>query len=305
MSSEEAKVAGLIESLKDGRLRLDQYLFGFQDDRCLRLQDLCDILRSGSTISMDSFLSAHPERPLSLDELLNVVFEGDHHVLGSIHRETITTLRAKLSFLPPRHADRSSSFLRLGDALLRRYSQWAQKDDLEEAIWCYEEALSLIPNSHYYYVETLLGLCSSLFQRYHLMGHADDLDNLLLYLELQCDVLYRKRSLLPPVEVQIFRPSPILDVTPITQPEFRAFQFLLAPVLAFFTQLLAKLVCLLPTRFPPHIFYRDIIYEILTIYGIRTAQSKQVSSPPWRRDVHSLPRFCRFRYPFYLQYQSA
>jgi hypothetical protein len=223
--SEEAKVAGIIESLKDGRLRLDQYLFGLHDDRCLRLQNLCDMLRSGPTnqpIPMDSFLSIHPERPLSLDELLNA-FEGDHHIHDSIHRESITSLRAKLSLLPTRHTDRSSSFLRLGDALLRRFSHWAQKEDLEEAIWAYEEALSLISNSHYYYLEALLGLCSSLYQRYYLLGHADDRKNLLFCLELQCDVLNRQRSLLAPVEVQLCRPSLDIDVTSIAQ--FRAFQF--------------------------------------------------------------------------------
>jgi hypothetical protein len=225
VSLEEAEVARLIESIKDGRLRLDQYLFGLHDDRCLRLQDLCDMLRSGSTnqpIPMDSFLSAHPERPLSLDELLNIS-KGDLHVHGSIHRQSITSLRAKLSLLPTRHADRSSLFLCLGDALLRRFSQWAQKDDLEEAIWSYKEALSLIPNSHYYYLEALLGLCSSLYQRYCLLGHDDDLNNLLLYLDLQCDVLSRQRLLLAPVEVQLCPPSPILDVTSIAQS--RAFQF--------------------------------------------------------------------------------
>ena len=225
MSSEDAKVEGLIESIKDGRLRLDQYLFGLDDDRSLRLKDLCDRLRSGSTnqpIPMDSFLPAHPERPLSLDELLNV-FEGNHHEHGPIHRQSIISVRAKLSLPPTPHADRSSSFLQLADALSTRFSQWSQKDDLEEAIWSYEEALSLIPNSHYHYLEALLGLCSSLYQRYYLLGHADDLKNLLLYLDLQCDVLNRQRSLLAPVEVQLRRLSPALEVTSMAQS--RAFQF--------------------------------------------------------------------------------
>jgi hypothetical protein len=302
--SEEAKVAGIIESLKDGRLRLDQYLFGLHDDRYLRLQDLCDMLRSGSTnqpIPMDLFFSVHPERPLSLDELLNV-FEGDHHVHGSIvQRDSITSLRAKLS-LPTRHADRSSSFLRLGDALLRRFSQWTQKDDLEEAIWSYKEALSLIPNSHYYHLEALLGLCSSIYQRYYLFGHADDLKSLLSYLDLQCDVLNRQSSLLAPVEVRLYRPSPVLDVTSIAQS--RALQLLLAPSLAFFTQLLAKLVCLMPTQCSHHIFYHDILYRIPNIYWIYTSQTKRLCSPSWR-NVRPLPRFCRFGHPFYPQYQSA
>ena len=182
------------------------------------------MLRSGSTnhpIPMDSFLSIHPERPLSLDELLNH-FEGDIHGQGSIHRQSITSLRAKLSLLLTRHVDRSSSLLHLGDALLRRFSQWTQKDDLEEAIWSYKEALSLIPNSHYYYLEALLGLCSSLYQRYYLLGHADDLKNLLSYLDLQCDILNRQRLLLAPAEVQFCSESPsALDIVRIANPRGR------------------------------------------------------------------------------------
>ena len=227
MSTEEAKVAELIGSLKDGRFRLDQYLFGLHDDRRLRLQDLCNMLRSNTTnqpIPMDSFLSAHPERPLSLDELLNIS-KGDVHVQGSIHRQSITSLRSKLSLLPTQHADRSGFLIGLGDALLRRFSEWAQKDDLEEAIWSYKEVLSHIPKSHYYYLEALLGLCSSLYQRYYLLGHADDLKNLLLYLDLQCDILDRQSSLLAPVEVQLCPPSPILNVTKVSKvTEFKRIQ---------------------------------------------------------------------------------
>lgn len=198
MLSEEVKI---IESIKDGRVTLDQYLFGFHadgnSDHCLRLRALCNALRSGSTnlIPESSFLIGHPQRPLSLDELCD---RGFHD--GSIQRRSIVSLRAELSSQP---ADRSSCLLRLADALSRRFSQWAQKDDLEEAIWSYEEALSLIPNSHYQYLETLLGLCSSLYQRFCLMGHAHDFQNLLRYLELECDVLDRCPSLLAPVEASL------------------------------------------------------------------------------------------------------
>ena len=155
---------------------------------------------------MDSFLPTHPERPLSLDELLNK-FEGDLQVEGSIHRQSIINLRAELSLLPTRLADQSGTLLRLGDALVRRFSQWAQKDDLEEAIWCYKEALSRIPNSHYYYLEALLGICSSLYRRYSLLGLPDDLNNLLLYLDMQRDILNRQPSLLAPVENRLCSPS--------------------------------------------------------------------------------------------------
>ena len=220
------------------------------------------MLRAGSTISMDLFLSTHPERPLSLDELLDV-FEGDHHAHGSIHRESIISLRAKLSFLPPRHSDRSSSFLRLGDALIRRFSQWAQKDDLEEAIWSYEESLSLIPNSHYHYLEALLGLCSSLYRRYHLLGHADDLKNLLLNLGLQCDVFNqnRQRSLLAPIEVLLFSPSPVLNDSLTVQA--RAFPFPPGPNNNVLYPA-HKSFCFMLTQCPHNnFFYRDLRYRIL------------------------------------------
>jgi hypothetical protein len=182
------KVAGLVESIKDGRFTLDQYLFGFQGDQCQRLEDLCNALRSGlanGSISKSSFSIGHPERPLSLDEILKIC-NGDFHVQ---ERQSISSLRAELTSLPPQRADRSNCLLRLADALSRRFSQWAQTDDLEEAISSYEALLSLIPNFHYQYLEALLGLCSSLYQHFYLLDQADDLKNLLRYLELQYDVL--------------------------------------------------------------------------------------------------------------------
>lgn len=178
---------------------MDQYLFGFQD-RYFRLQYLCTALRSGSInqpISRPSFLTGHPQRPMSLDELLKICNGGFHFT----ERQSILSLRAELNLLPSEHANRPSCLLRLADALSRRFYQWDQRDDLEEAIWFYQEALSLLPNSHYHYLETLLGLCSSIYQRY-LLGDADDLQNLLRYLDLQYDVLNQQRSLLAPIQAQ-------------------------------------------------------------------------------------------------------
>ena len=203
MLSEEAKLT-LIESIKDGKLTLDQYLFGSQDDHRFRLQYLCTALRSGSTnqpISMS--LAGHPERPLSLDELLKIC-NGDFHV----ERQSILTLGAELNLLPSDHANRSSCLLRLADALFRRFHKWDQRDDLEEAIWSYEEALSLLPKSHYEYLETLLGLCSSIYHRFYLLRHDDDLKKLLRYLDLEYDELNQKRSLLSPVESQFKKLRP-------------------------------------------------------------------------------------------------
>ena len=202
MLSDEGKLAELIESIKNGRLTLDQYLFGFPGDHCL-LQNFCKALRSGSTNQPTSAsLMGHPDRPLSLDELLNMC-NGGFHVQGSTQRQSIVSLRAELTLLSSQHVDRSSCLLRLADALFRRYYQWTQRDDLEEAIWSYKEALSLLPSSQYRYLETLLGLCSSLYQRFYLLGHEDDLKDLLRYLELEYDMFNVRRSLLAPVEAQL------------------------------------------------------------------------------------------------------
>lgn len=201
MLSDGAKLAELVESIKDGKLTLDQYLFGFQDDHRFRLQYLCTAFRSGTLnqLNMSSSLPGHPQRPLSLDELFKLC-NGDFQV----ERQSILSLRAELNLFPSEHASRSSCLLRLADALYRRFYQWDQRDDLEEAIGCYEEALSLLPNSHYQHLETLLGLCASIYQRFYLLGHADDLQKLLRYLDLQYDVLNQQRSLAP-VEAQFIK----------------------------------------------------------------------------------------------------
>lgn len=217
MLSEEVKVAVLVKSIKDGKFSLDQYLFGFHSDHCLRLQELCNALRSGSTnqsTSMPSSLIGHPERPLSLEEVLKICNE-DFHVQG---RQSITSLRAELTLLPSQHADQSNCLLRLSDALSRRFYQWAQLDDLEEAISSYEVLLSLIPDSHYQYLEALLGLCSSLYQRFYILGHADDLQNLLRYLNLQCDVLNQQGLLLAPVQAQLGKLSRVSESTQEAEP---------------------------------------------------------------------------------------
>jgi hypothetical protein len=205
MLAEEVKVAGLIKSIEEGMFTVDQYLFGFRGDQCLRLRDLCNALRCSSTdqpISISSFLIGHPERPLSLDEILKIC-NGIYPISVQRfmrRRQSISSLRTELTLLPLssqyHDVDRSSCLLRLADALSRRFSQWSQLDDLEEAISSYEALLSLIPNSHYQCLEALLGLCSSLYQRFYLLNQADDLKNLLRYLELQCDVLSLRSSML-------------------------------------------------------------------------------------------------------------
>ena len=82
-----------------------------------------------------------------------------------------------------------------------------QKDDLEEAIWYYEEALSLLPQTQFHFLEAILGFCSCVYQRFQLLGHLDDLKKLLEYLHTEQNL--NLESLLAPVKVQL-QPRPQL-----------------------------------------------------------------------------------------------
>ena len=144
------------------------------------------------------FLEGHPKRLLSLDDLMDIRSSNfqsllEHHY---IHR-----LRSQLNSLPPDDPDKGKWLLRLADALSRRFWQLDQKDDLEEAIWYYEEALSLIPQTHYHFLEAILGFCSCIYRRFQLLGHLDDLKKLLkhLYTEQSLNLEF----LLAPVKAQL------------------------------------------------------------------------------------------------------
>jgi hypothetical protein len=164
MLSKEAQLA-LIESIKDGRLTLDQYLFGSQDDHCLCL-------------------------PLSLDELLMET------LMWSVNQYAVYMPNLSYSHLtmPIERAIFSAS-----NAHPRDFANGI-RGDLDRAIWSYEQALSLLPKGHYRYLETLLGLCSSIYQRFYLLRRADDLKNLRRYLDLQHDELNQKDSVLALVQ---------------------------------------------------------------------------------------------------------
>ena len=120
------------------------------------------------------FLKGHPKRLLSLDDLVDIHLENFQSLLKHryIHR-----LRSQLNALPPDDPNKSTWLLRLADILSRRFWQFDQKDDLEEAIWYYEEALSLLPQTHYHFLEAIMGFCSCVYQRFQLLGHLDDVKN--------------------------------------------------------------------------------------------------------------------------------
>ena len=143
------------------------------------------------------FLKGHPKRLLSLDDLI------DFHLANfqSLLEHYIHRLRSQLNALPPDDPDKATWLLRLADVLSRRFWQLAQKYDLEEAIWYYEEALSLLPQTHYHFLEAILGVCSCIYQRFLLLGHLDDLKKLLEYLHTEQNL--NLESLLTPVKAQL------------------------------------------------------------------------------------------------------
>ena len=148
------------------------------------------------------FLKGHPKRLLSLDDLVDIHqanFQSllEHHY---IHR-----LRNALNALPPDYPEKGTRLLRLADVLSRRFWQLDQKDDLEEAIWYYEEAFSLLPQTHYHFLEAILGVCSCVYQRFQLLGHLDDLKKLLDYLHIEQNL--NLESLLASVKAQL-QPRP-------------------------------------------------------------------------------------------------
>ena len=144
------------------------------------------------------FLEGHPIRLLSIGDLVDIRSKNFKSLLEHryIHR-----LRSQLNALRPDDPDKGTWLLRLAEVLSRRFRQLNQKDDLEEAIWYYEEALSLLPETHYHFLEAILGFCSCVYQRFQLLGHLDDLKKLLEHLHTEQNL--NLESLLAPVKAQL------------------------------------------------------------------------------------------------------
>ena len=150
------------------------------------------------------FLEGHPIRLLSIGDLVDIRSKNFKSLLEHryIHR-----LRSQLNALRPDDPDKGTWLLRLAEVLSRRFRQLNQKDDLEEAIWYYEEALSLLPETHYHFLEAILGFCSCVYQRFQMLGHLDDLKKLLEHLHIEQNL--NLESLLAPVKAQLQpRPRP-------------------------------------------------------------------------------------------------
>ena len=176
------------------------------------LDNLIDELRSDYTPFRDqyamstkenpNFLTGHPKRLLSLDDLVDIRLSNFQSLQEHHH---IHYLRSQLNALPPDDPDKGTWLLRLADVLSRRFWTLDQKDDLEEAIWYYEEALSLLPQTHYHFLEAILGFCSCVYERFQLLGHLEDLKKLLEHLHIEHNL--NLESLLTHVKAQL-QPRP-------------------------------------------------------------------------------------------------
>ena len=155
-----------------------------------------------------NFLTGHPKRLLSLDDLVDIRLSNFQSLLEHHH---IHRLRSQLNALSPNDPDKGIWLLRLADCLSRRFWRLDLKDDLEEAIWYYKEALSLLPPTHYHFLEAILGFCSSVYQRFQLLGHLDDLKKLIEHLHIEHNL--DLESLLTPVKARLQPPPQELTHT--------------------------------------------------------------------------------------------
>ena len=89
-----------------------------------------------------SFLTGHPTRVLPLDSFFWATEDKSFLDFSDIH---IVRNRLNMNALP---SNKGPWRLRLADLLSRRFWRLNQKDDLEEAIWCYQQAVSVLPQTH-------------------------------------------------------------------------------------------------------------------------------------------------------------
>jgi hypothetical protein len=198
----------IIDQIEGGQITLEQYLFESNENHSMLLRNLINELRSKYIPFCDQYampakeipnsLMGHPKRLLSLDDLVDIRIANFQSLLEHHH---IHRLRSQLNALPPDDPDKGTWLLRLADVLSRRFWQLNQKDDLEEAIWYYEEALSLLPQTHYHFLEAILGFCSCVYQRFQLLGHLDDIKKLLEHLYTEHNL--NMESLLTPVKARL------------------------------------------------------------------------------------------------------
>ena len=195
----------IFRQVMEGQVTIEEYLFGSDGNHSTILRNLINQLRTDympfrdhytmPTRESPLFLTGHPKRPLPLDAFLVI---EDNDLLDTLGFSDKDILRSQLNPLP---SYKGLWLLRHADLLSRRFWRFNQKDDLEEVIWYYQNAVSLFPQTHYHFLEAILGLCSSVYQRFQLLGHLDDLTELLRYLNTEKNL--DLESLLTPFKVKL------------------------------------------------------------------------------------------------------
>lgn len=171
-------------------------------DMISRLEEIGNKARSGNievtffpldtTIDPCSFneLRGHPHRLLSLIEVVHLaglkLSSSDSPVAPDT--ENIEAFRLWLNHPPTEQSgeDQIICMLRLGEALLRRFSQYHEREDLDEAIFYFQEGLtSTSATSPILHLEACLALCGSLYWRFLLRRNFEDLVELVKALNAQ------------------------------------------------------------------------------------------------------------------------
>ncbi|CAA7270469.1 unnamed protein product [Cyclocybe aegerita] len=191
-SDEFEGINNLLNGFEDGSTTIEAYLFGL-NRTSNRKEFLDELIMDLSSVSLNSWndlsepetggLQGHPDRPLSLHEIA----EHKHGNLSLLptFTQSIRTIRTALESLPMEHAQKPAVMCFLADLFFQRYRRLSLRDDLDEAICYYEEALELNQMEEYTHLEILLGLCSALYRRLRSFGDPQDIENLRLRLQEQ------------------------------------------------------------------------------------------------------------------------
>ncbi|PPQ72621.1 hypothetical protein CVT24_005112 [Panaeolus cyanescens] len=202
-----------IEALRRDDNTIKNYLFGFQvgevvptigggadsdmqpQPRRLLLSQIISRFASENGLStttrntpfpLDAFkpLQHHPCQPLTLDSLLQVL-HGEVLLDEALERQSIPAIRAELRSVNEGDAQAPAILRRLANRLLNHGFDFADKDNIDEAIFFYRHAEKVTPINSYQYLEIVLGLCNAHHCRYRLLGMGEDFDSLMRYLDIQ------------------------------------------------------------------------------------------------------------------------
>lgn len=182
----------ILAALQQDRRTIKQILLTHFSD----LRQLSKILLSGyfPTYSKSApvpeklapFLMEHSDALFTFDELLETLQTEDHDSVHSLSEHfSKSELYQVLRSSALSDSSRRRYFKALADATWNGYLQFGRLQDLDEAIWLYEQAISLTPTFSPHSLVPLFGLCSALYRRFYLYRNLRDLVHLARYMRRQ------------------------------------------------------------------------------------------------------------------------